>query len=115
MAAALGLAPAPDTEAGLREMTAAIRTKLTVATVVVHPRECAACATADGTWWVPGPVAEHPLITTGAVSYTHLARAGHELENLRPFADTFLREPAERQDQGRDRPVEEGREKNGTG
>ncbi len=66
VAAALGVAPAADTEAGLVAMTAAIRAGLDVATVVVHPRDCAACATAAGAWRVPGPVAEHPLITTGA-------------------------------------------------
>lgn len=37
-----------------------------MATVVVHPRESAACATAAGTAWVPGPYTDKPLITTGA-------------------------------------------------
>ncbi len=84
VAAALGLPPAPDTEAGLREMTAAIRAKLAVATVVVHPRECAACATADGTWWVPGPVAEHPLITTGAGDHFNAGFTTGQLLGLPP-------------------------------
>jgi hypothetical protein len=59
--------PAPDKdEASLRAAAAAIREKLGVATVVVHPRESAACATAAGTAWVPGPFTDKPLITTGA-------------------------------------------------
>jgi hypothetical protein len=59
--------PAPDKdEASLRSSAAAIREKLGVATVVVHPRESAACATAAGTAWVPGPYTDKPLITTGA-------------------------------------------------
>ena len=66
VAAALGLPPAGEDAAGLRTLAAGIRQKLNVATVVVHPRASAACATADGAWCVPGPVAEQPLITTGA-------------------------------------------------
>lgn len=58
-------APGKD-EASLRAACAAIREKLDVATVVVHPRESAACATAAGTAWVPGPYCENPVITTGA-------------------------------------------------
>jgi sugar/nucleoside kinase (ribokinase family) len=66
VAAVLGL-PAPDKdEASLRASAAALRAALDVATVVVHPRESAACATAEGTAWVPGPYTDKPLITTGA-------------------------------------------------
>jgi len=48
------------------EGDAAIRAALGVSVVVVHPRESAACATAEGTFWVPGPYCEEPVITTGA-------------------------------------------------
>ena len=66
VAAATG-APEPDgTESGLRGAAAAIRVSLGIDTVVIHPRESAACATAGGTAWVPGPYTEQPLITTGA-------------------------------------------------
>ena len=66
VAEVLGL-PAPDRdEASLRAACASIREKLGLATVVVHPRESAACATAAGTGWVPGPYCDKPLITTGA-------------------------------------------------
>lgn len=66
VAAVLDL-PAPDKdESSLRHAAAAIRQSLGVATVVVHPRESAACATTAGTAWVPGPYTDKPLITTGA-------------------------------------------------
>ncbi len=66
VAEVLGL-PVPDKdEASLRASSAAIRENLGVATVVIHPRESAACATAAGTAWVPGPYCDKPLITTGA-------------------------------------------------
>lgn len=55
----------PD-EPGLKAMAAQIRQKLAIGTVVIHPKESAACATRDGAWWVPGPYCDEPLITTGA-------------------------------------------------
>lgn len=64
--AALGCAAVDDTEASLRAAAAAIRAKLGLHTVVVHPTQSAACATAAGTAWVPGPYVAKPLITTGA-------------------------------------------------
>jgi sugar/nucleoside kinase (ribokinase family) len=64
--AVLGFAPVKEDEAGLRTMAADIRKMLAIDTVVVHPRESAACATGNQTYWVPGPLAEKPLITTGA-------------------------------------------------
>jgi len=57
---------AGESEAVLRLLAAEIRAHLKVATVVVHPRASAACATSEGTAWVPGPYCETPLITTGA-------------------------------------------------
>jgi sugar/nucleoside kinase (ribokinase family) len=64
--AALDQPPAPETETGLREMAAGLRERLGLACVVVHPKESAAAATAEGTAWVPGPYCAKPLITTGA-------------------------------------------------
>ena len=66
VAAALGFAQPGKDEASLRAAAAAIRAKLDIATLVIHPTESAACATAAGTTWVPGPFTERPLITTGA-------------------------------------------------
>lgn len=66
VAAVLGLASPEKDEASLRAACAAVRETLGLATVVIHPRESAACATAAGTAWVPGPYCENPVITTGA-------------------------------------------------
>ena len=52
--------------AGLRELARALRENLKIGTVVVHPKESAACATRDGSWWVEGPYTENPKLTTGA-------------------------------------------------
>ena len=66
VAAVLGVTAPEKDEASLRAASSAIRTALGVSVVVVHPRESAACATAEGTFWVPGPYCEAPVITTGA-------------------------------------------------
>lgn len=62
----LGLAPEEPDEAGLRRLTTKIRQTLQIDMVVVHPRDSAACATRDDSWWVPGPFTDTPFITTGA-------------------------------------------------
>ncbi len=62
----LDLPPPEADEASLRSACAAVREKLSLDVVVIHPRESAACATATGTAWVPGPYCENPVITTGA-------------------------------------------------
>lgn len=62
----LGIAPPGADETSLRAACVAIREKLALGVVVIHPRESAACATNAGTAWVPGPYCESPLITTGA-------------------------------------------------
>ena len=51
---------------GLDSRIADIRKQLSLTTVVIHPKESAACATAEGNWWVPGPYTSKPLLTTGA-------------------------------------------------
>lgn len=84
VAVALDL-PAPDKdEASLRAACAAIREKLGVATVVIHPRESAACATAEGTAWVPGPYCENPVITTGAGDHFNAGFSQGQLLGLDP-------------------------------
>jgi len=82
--AALGLAaPQPD-EAGLRAMAREIRHTLKISTVVVHPRESAACATADGEAWVPGPYTATPKITTGAGDHFNAGFVLGQLLGLSP-------------------------------
>lgn len=63
---ALGIADTREDATGLRAMASAVRSRLAIDTVVVHPRESAACATSRGDCWVPGPYTERPLLTTGA-------------------------------------------------
>jgi hypothetical protein len=82
----LGFAPTSGSEAGLRAMAAQIRQHLGLATVVVHPSESAACATAAGTFWVPGPYAEKPLITTGAGDHFNAGFTLGQLLGLDPEA-----------------------------
>jgi len=84
VAIALGIASPAEDEATLRAAAAAIRAKLAVHTVVIHPRESAACATAAGTAWVPGPFTEKPLITTGAGDHFNAGFTTGQLLNLDP-------------------------------
>ena len=84
--AALSLPAIENTESGLRASTTAIRKKLALSTVVIHPRESAACATATGTAWVPGPYTEKPLITTGAGDHFNAGFSNGQLLGLSPEA-----------------------------
>lgn len=68
----------------LRLLASEIRKKLGVSTVVVHPRKSAACATADATYWVPGPYVEQPLITTGAGDHFNAGFSVGQLLGLTP-------------------------------
>lgn len=86
VAAALG-APSPDEgEASLRSAAGALRTALGIDTVVIHPRASAACASANGTAWVPGPYIEKPLITTGAGDHFNAGFSSGQLLGLDPEA-----------------------------
>ncbi len=79
--------PAPEKDkSSLRAASAAIRAKLGVSTVVIHPRESASCATAAGTFWVPGPYCENPVITTGAGDHFNAGFSQGQLLGLDPEA-----------------------------
>jgi len=82
--AALGLATPAADEAGLRAMAREIRSALQISTVVVHPRESAACATAAGEAWVPGPYTATPKITTGAGDHFNAGFVLGQLLGLSP-------------------------------
>jgi len=84
VASALGLAAVTEDETGLRAMAKDIRALLGLTTVVVHPRESAACATESGTAWVPGPYVEKPLITTGAGDHFNAGFTSGQLLGLDP-------------------------------
>ncbi len=75
-----------EDEAGLRKMSADIRARLGLSTVVVHPKESAACATAGGTAWIPGPYTVKPLITTGAGDHFNAGFSNAQLLGLSPEA-----------------------------
>src|SRR5687767_5509968 len=63
----LGLPGAKDAEAAIEETAVAIRAKLGLECVVIHPRRSAAAATADGqTATFYGPFVQQPKISTGA-------------------------------------------------
>lgn len=82
--AALGIAALATDEAGLTATARAIRNALGVATVVVHPKESAACATASGEAWVPGPYTSKPKITTGAGDHFNAGFVLGQLLGLEP-------------------------------
>lgn len=84
--AALGFGQAAETEDGLRKQAETIRQRLDLTTVVVHPKESAACATRDGSWWVPGPYAAKPLITTGAGDHFNAGFVAGQLMGVAPQA-----------------------------
>lgn len=77
---------AGESEAVLTLLASQIRAQLKVSTVVVHPRASAACATAQGTAWVPGPYCETPLITTGAGDHFNAGFSTGQLLGLSPEA-----------------------------
>lgn len=84
--AALGFTSPGEDADGLRAMAKDLRQKLAVDTVVIHPRESAACATAMGAYWVAGPYTEKPLITTGAGDHFNSGFTLGQLLSLDPEA-----------------------------
>lgn len=84
--AALGFTCGGEDADSLRTMARDIRARLSVDTVVVHPRESAACATATGTHWTAGPYTDRPLITTGAGDHFNSGFTVGQLLGLDPEA-----------------------------
>lgn len=84
--AALDYPVIKEDEEGLRRMCSDVRARLGISTVVIHPKESAACATAEGTFWVPGPYTAKPLITTGAGDHFNAGFSNGQLAGLPPEA-----------------------------
>ena len=81
----LGYKEVPVNEEVLREMASIIREKLKLSTVIVHPKESAACASSEGTEWIPGPYTSKPLITTGAGDHFNAGFTNAQLLGLSPI------------------------------
>jgi sugar/nucleoside kinase (ribokinase family) len=84
--AELGFSPRGVSADDLRAIAEDIRLKIDLHTVVVHPRESAACATPEGTFWVPGPYTDQPLITTGAGDHFNAGFSHGQILGLPPEA-----------------------------
>ena len=69
------------------ELAALLRSRIAVDRVIIHPNDGAACASAAGTVYVPGPYCREPLISTGAGDNFG---AGCLSAALRGFDDTGL-------------------------
>jgi hypothetical protein len=48
------------------ELATFLRARIDVDRIIIHPNDGAACASASGTVYLPGPVVKKPLISTGA-------------------------------------------------
>ncbi len=66
VAAVLGLPAQAEPEAAIEQTAKAIRAKLNLACVVIHPRRGASAATAGASASFAGPFVQHPKISTGA-------------------------------------------------
>ncbi len=88
--AALALGPEPETPEGFRSAATKIRTRLDLDTVVVHPKESAACATRAGAWWLPGPYTPTPLLSTGGGDHFNAGFAAAQLLHLDPESSLLL-------------------------
>ncbi|MGB0743059.1 MAG: PfkB family carbohydrate kinase [Opitutales bacterium] len=86
----LGNEPLSKTPQNLQTVAARIREQLKIDTVVVHPVECAACATPDGTAFSSGPLCDDPKITTGAGDHFNSGFVTGRLLGLSPEAALTL-------------------------
>jgi sugar/nucleoside kinase (ribokinase family) len=66
IAEVLGIAVPADAESAIEQTAAAIRQKLNISCVVIHPRKGAAAATAGQSAHFSGPFVQQPKISTGA-------------------------------------------------
>ncbi len=88
--ALLGFEHLPKTPENLQTVAARIRQALQLDTVVVHPVECAVCATSEGTFHAAGPLCEKPKITTGAGDHFNAGFVTARMLGLSPLAALTL-------------------------
>lgn len=86
----LGFEHLPKNPENLQIMAARIRETLKLDTVVVHPVECAVCATSEGTYHAEGPLCEKPKITTGAGDHFNAGFVTARTLGLSPIAALTL-------------------------
>lgn len=82
----LGLSSEEADESDLRRLASRIRQAMQIDTVIIHPRDSAACATRNGSWSIPGPYTQTPFITTGAGDHFNAGFALGQLMNASPEA-----------------------------
>ncbi len=82
----LGKEQVEPTPENLKRMAEFIRNELAISCVVVHPKESAACADRNGTYWIAGPYVEKPKITTGAGDHFNAGFSTAQLLGLSPEA-----------------------------
>lgn len=80
----LGLSVGDSKEDDIRGMARDIRAELKVDCVVVHPTDCAACATKDDTFYSKGFYTPEPMITTGAGDHFNAGFSVSRLLGLSP-------------------------------
>ncbi len=82
--AILGHNEPADTSNGLRRLATLIRSEIQISCVVIHPTDCAACATRDDSWYVQGYYTDDPLISTGAGDHFNSGFAVARLLGMEP-------------------------------
>ncbi|WP_269524989.1 PfkB family carbohydrate kinase [Coraliomargarita parva] len=70
----------------LQAMAVRIRETLKVDTVVIHPVECAVCATEEGSFYAAGPLCQKPKITTGAGDHFNSGFVTARMLGMSPLA-----------------------------
>lgn len=75
---------------GLCKMASKLCQTLELSMVVIHPVDCAVCATRQDDWWTDGPYCEKPRITTGAGDHFNAGFALGQLLGLSPKAALTL-------------------------
>jgi hypothetical protein len=81
--ALIGTPPGESPE-DLRNMASAIREKLDINTVLIHPTRGASCANRESSWYVDGPWCARPKLTTGAGDHFNAGFALSQLLKLPP-------------------------------